>query len=60
MEPRRDNTSVTHDPTRREPPHAPSPAPPPEAVERGPLPARLIVPADPLERVRIIVGRQRR
>lgn len=50
------------DPKRHEAPHAAAPEPPRENVseDRGPLPARLIVPDDPRERVRLIIGRQRR
>lgn len=50
-----------NDPKRHEAPHASAPPPRDTAPEeRGPLPARLIVPDDPRERVRLIIGRQRR
>ena len=47
----------------RHPPHPPASGPPrahAPSGDRGPLPARLIVPDDPRERVRLIIGRQRR
>lgn len=53
---------MNDDPKRHEAPHAAAPQPLPRHApeDRGPLPARLIVPDDPRERVRLIIGRQRR